>query len=767
MQKNKLLVLNLFAIFILPTILLCNTIPEIGVSAVAYEPISTFNPVVKVDASFDRNNNKIHDHLEATLWKIDDEEITIVVTFDQPVTDALVQNIEHLGGSVISKWSLIYGAAVQIKANRIPYLAQLDMVNFIEENYECHTLLSTSVPQINVRPYVWDTLGFEGSSSHAIAILDTGIDDTHPDFTGRITHWQDFIGASASSSGDEYPTPTDREGHGTHCASIAAGSGAAAGTATTVEVSGTLGIPYTIPARQGYVVHVEVESSGVVTIDVTWDERPGPSSNTDTIMIIVDTNRDGVFSTSSDSFITGDYINRPITLTTGTLSPGKYPVLIGSWEGEIDRAAVCYTFTRPASSTSDGNNKYRGVAPGCSIVALKVLDDRGVGTNTELLNALNWILANELTYNIQVVSMSLGFDSIVSSIDSAVNNLVSQGYICVAAAGNDFMDGDTIKSPGTALKAITVGAIDDVDKMAIYSSNGASGSGKPDVVAPGGAYRYFSSSTNEDTHPIIAADTNDGDHVEISTSSPNDYWESEFNADDYAAHQGTSMATPHVAGLVALIIQAMGTDWVHTEAAALRVKNYICGTATEVNDGERSSTFYNSPALNRGDADLVEGFGKVHGDAAIEAFLEEYVQGTEVTDTLSSSPSGKQSWARRVDLVSGMEFKAGIEMDGTADYDLYLYNPEQDMSSYLGYLKKSTTASLGAPENIAYTPSSDMTAYIVIKRVSGYGNFTIMAEATSSGTIPFTFPWGLPIFAWVIVGILGLTSVVLIIKKRR
>ena len=76
-----------------------------------------------------------------------------------------------------------------------------------------------------------------------------------------------------------------------------------------------------------------------------------------------------------------------------------------------------------------------------------------------------------------------------SSIDSAVNNLVSQGYVVTVAAGNSHGDPSYpyIYSPGTATKAITVGAIDDVDKISHYSSNGGSSDRKPDVVAPGGA----------------------------------------------------------------------------------------------------------------------------------------------------------------------------------------------------------------------------------------------------------------------------------------
>lgn len=84
----------------------------------------------------------------------------------------------------------------------------------IYQDLPVHAYLDTSVPHIQT-PRVWDA-GFTGEGVR-IAVIDTGIDMEHPDFNQRIVETTDFTGQG----------PTDEHGHGTHCAGIAAGSGAA------------------------------------------------------------------------------------------------------------------------------------------------------------------------------------------------------------------------------------------------------------------------------------------------------------------------------------------------------------------------------------------------------------------------------------------------------------------------------------------------------------------------------------------------------------
>ncbi|GAG76305.1 unnamed protein product, partial [marine sediment metagenome] len=133
MINKKMHALIFFSFFLLPL--------AFGsyVSAQPDEPInerSTFNPLVKQDASNDVNYNKVHDHLENIVSNgFVGDYYTTVVTFDRPLNDAIRNSIESLDGIIVSSWSIIYGAAVRIRGTEIGALARIPGVNFVTENY--------------------------------------------------------------------------------------------------------------------------------------------------------------------------------------------------------------------------------------------------------------------------------------------------------------------------------------------------------------------------------------------------------------------------------------------------------------------------------------------------------------------------------------------------------------------------------------------------------------------------------------------------------
>ncbi|KAB2974469.1 S8 family serine peptidase [Streptomyces sp. SS1-1] len=271
--------------------------------------------------------------------------------------------------------------------------------------------LDKSVAQIGA-PKAW-AAGYDGKGVK-IAVLDTGVDATHPDLKGQVVAAKNFSPA---------PDTTDKVGHGTHVASIAAGTGAKSG------------------------------------------------------------------------------------------------------------------------------GKYKGVAPGAGILNGKVLDDDGYGDDSSILAGMEWAADQ----GAQIVNMSLGGTDTpeVDPLEAAVNKLSAEkGVLFTIAAGN--AGPESVGSPGSADAALTVGAVDDKDALAPWSSTGpraGDGAVKPDVTAPG---------------VDITAASAKGSAIaqEVGENPPG-----------YVTIEGTSMATPHVAGAAAILKQ-QHPDWTYAE-----LKGALTGSA--------------------------------------------------------------------------------------------------------------------------------------------------------------------------------------------
>ncbi|MFE7411178.1 S8 family serine peptidase [Streptomyces laurentii] len=179
---------------------------------------------------------------------------------------------------------------------------------------------------------------------------------------------------------------------------------------------------------------------------------------------------------------------------------------------------------------SDGKEK--GVAPDATLAVGKVLSDEGYGTESEIIAGMEWAARD---IDAKIVSMSLGSPEPSDGTDpmaQAVNSLSAEtGALFVIAAGNTGAPG-SIGSPGAADSALTIGAVDSADQAAYFTSKGPrhlDQALKPDLSAPG--------------VDILAA---------RSQLLP--------GSGLYTSMSGTSMATPHVAGVAALLAQRH-PDW--------------------------------------------------------------------------------------------------------------------------------------------------------------------------------------------------------------
>ncbi|MFD0316966.1 S8 family peptidase [Streptomyces flavalbus] len=336
--------------------------------------------------------------------------------------------------------------------------------------------LDKSVPQIGA-PKAWEA-GYDGKGVK-IAVLDTGVDATHADLKSQVAVAKNFTTAADA---------TDKYGHGTHVASIAAGTGAKSG------------------------------------------------------------------------------------------------------------------------------GKFKGVAPGATILNGKVLDDNGFGDDSGILAGMEWAAQQ----GADVINMSLGgFDTPeIDPLEAAVNKLSAEtGVLFAIAAGNS--GPESVGSPGSADAALTVGAVDDKDKLADFSSTGprvGDGAIKPDVTAPG--------------VDITAASAKGSVIAQEVGESPA----------GYLTISGTSMATPHVAGAAALLKQ-QHPDWTYTE---------LKGALTASTKGGKYTPFE-------------QGSGRIQVDKAIKQ--------TVIADPVSVS-FGTQQWPHTDDTPVGKELT--YRNLGTADVTLNL-----------------------------------------------------------------------------------------------
>ena len=196
-----------------------------------------------------------------------------------------------------------------------------------------------------------------------------------------------------------------------------------------------------------------------------------------------------------------------------------------------------------------------GVAPGATLWSVKVLGSDGSGLTSWVISGIEYAFRGpdgqpDTGDEADVINMSLG-DAIISDgsdpISLPANAAVDEGLVVVIAAGNFGSATSTLGSPAVAKKPIAVGATDKSDAIAGFSSRGPTIDGrlKPDIVAPG---------------VVIAA--------------------ADFATNDTTNKSGTSMATPHVAGAAALVLQA------HPTWTPAMVKAALMNTALPL-DGPR------------------------------------------------------------------------------------------------------------------------------------------------------------------------------------
>jgi serine protease len=343
-----------------------------------------------------------------------------------------------------------------------------------------------------------------------------------------------------------------------------------------------------------------------------------------------------------------------------------------------------------------------GVAYNAKMVPVRVLGRCG-GYTSDIADAITWSSGGAVSgvpanaNKARVLNLSLGGSGACgATTQTAINGARSRGAVVVVAAGNSNVNVSNA-NPANCSGVIAVAATGKTGGRASYSNYGT----LIDVAAPGGDGSYSVIST-----------------LNSGTGAP--------ASDNYAGYQGTSMATPHVAGVAALML-ALNTNLTPDEiesklkstARAFPVSCSGCGTgivdATAAVNSTGTTTTPTAPTVNETESN------NNLGSANLIATSGTTVNGVMGTTTDSDF--------FRVDLPAGKTLSAVMTPNSTSDYDLYVYNSSGTL------LGRSENGS-GSVDSIslANTATTTQSRYVRVMYYSG-------GTGSTSGTYSLKLSW--------------------------
>ncbi len=672
--------------------------------ASAGDPTLCITPDPKIDINMNRIADSLEDSVADLAAKnLSGEELDVVITLYNTPNSEDGNLFRNHGGVITHRYShALYGYAGKIPADRIAGLAQDwgAKLCLIEIDAPLTLMMDSAVPQTRVRPYVWNTFGLTGNPDITIGIIDTGLDMTHPDLQAKLEFWHDF-------HPEQEPRAIDRIGHGTAVAGLAVGTGARYGS----EPLSSLELTFSkLASNSGVSFPLGIPFSGdkIVSTDIFWQGADGWG---------------GVLGQACVEFGSANLVPQgprcsktsPFREQWNLDVPGMQRFWVGFSNGsENNIFAMRINF--PYQQRDDGFNLMTGMAPGCRLAGAKICAETGSisGCVSAYVAACDSFAAINSQINLKVANVSMGLYVDNLAMRYASNGLVSAGTVMTVAAGNGYplSLGDPAKAP----MVITVGAVDDFGLLTNYSSNGHLGVDKPDVLAPGGCFIEDNYSVGL---PVYLCDSNCSDGGLYSNCFP------DACPDDYnCGGTGTSISSPLVAGLAALIIEALESQnhvWNYTLEDALLVKSIILMTATETNL-PRNADVGGNPILNRGGRDLYEGYGMINADAAIESVLKIWPLNSNhsVSITFGDDPADRRCWAASLNPGVGT-LNLHLALPPTLDADIYIYSPDLYTDGDPILLASSINPNAGDDEYLTITPAPGVDFYITVKRISGFG----------------------------------------------
>lgn len=371
-----------------------------------------------------------------------------------------------------------------------------------------------------------------------------------------------------------------------------------------------------------------------------------------------------------------------------------------------------------AAGEGQGNAAYKGVASGAALVGVKVIKRRGqscVGKTSDVNAGIQWVIDNKDTYGINVINMSVGSSGSSDGTDSTsllVNSAVDAGIVAVLSAGNEGPRKYTIGSPSAAAKAITVGAMADVEP----GIAGSFGCGK----APGyGFYQVCFSSRGPTADERIKPDIS-APGVFITAARAG-------TTNGYIEYSGTSMSSPFVAGLAGLMLHASST------LTPSDIKTKIKSTALDWGPGGN---------------DIDYGAGRLDGYEAIKSAGG--FSGTNISTPEHQYIAGTLSGTNDEDWydinVTDTSYPIAITLimpnwlsGNNPDFDVSLYDTD-------GTTVLDSSISTTRQETVGYQPITAGTYKLRVYSFAGSGNYffdqsagtsIVSISLTTDGTTPF------------------------------
>ena len=395
------------------------------------------------------------------------------------------------------------------------------------------------------------------------------------------------------------------------------------------------------------------EATGGLNLPAAWDKSTGSGIR----VAVIDTGYRPHADLSGQILAGYDFISDATIANDGggrdsdASDPGDWtaagecgagePASNSSWHGTHVAGTI-------AALTNNGSG-VAGVAFGAKIVPVRVLGKCG-GYTSDIADGITWASGGtvsgvpNIAARAQVINMSLGGGGACdTTTQNAINGARSRGTVVVVAAGNEAQNASN-SSPANCAGVITVAATNRSGGRASYSNYGTI----VDVAAPGG-----------DSGAAILSTLNAG------TKGP--------GADSYAGYMGTSMATPHVAGVVALMLAknpALTPDDVEArlKSSARAFPASCSGCGAGIVDA--------SAAV---DAATGSGGGTTTGPTVAETESNNTLATANSVSTSGTTINGNIGSTSDTDyfvvqVPAGKTLSAVLTPNASSDYDLYIYN---------------------------------------------------------------------------------------------